>query len=165
MNTLLTDIFFHVFNILSNKFHSASIYCSSVFRVSSERLGHIDCFLSSIRLQYSWGHMSHMTSCSYINIKWMLAHSKDVCTNTHVHPDLQACMESIAVNLQLSSMWRGWYLDRVFDVKMMRVFWKRKEEHKGSGPGSDLHRRISEHFSHLWFNLFIRCLHWEYTMI
>lgn len=23
-----------------------------------------------------------MTSCSFINIKWMLAHSKDVCTNT-----------------------------------------------------------------------------------
>lgn len=81
-------------------------------------------------------HESHDFMLLYkYESKWMLAHSRDVCTNTHVHPDLQACMESIGVNLQLSSMWRGLYLDWIFDVKVMRAFWKRKKNTKVAVQG------------------------------
>lgn len=100
-----------------------------------------------------------MISHSHTKIRGVLAHHSNVCTNTHVCPDLQACMRSSKV----ASMWRDWNLDRIFDVKVIRAFWQSTEEHKGSGPGSDLHRRISEPYSRLWFNLFIRCLLQEYT--
>lgn len=77
----------------------------------------------------------------------------------HMCPGLQACIRSSAItsSYHVKTLISGQHLWCQNDESI--------EEHKVRGPGSDLHRRISEPYSPLWFHLFIRCLHQDYTRL